>query len=1796
MSTSTYQPTIMPLPAPRAREGARSSRRRGGSAQPVLLGGGVGNLGNISSSQTQIHSQSPFLSGPTSFLPRGRSPSPGPNMSNLSDMTSPTSPLFSIPPMPAVPKQRSVTAPTAIPPHSKGRSISSLSTADSTSSHTLKTPHSKVGHHRPPVVIASSSGSFDTHTTSPTSSIPLALTEVKHMTEQRSPTLQTKRVESRKREPILPPAMTQAPLPPVPSSIYTVETKASSPPRPIKAPHRARLPPAPIKTDNKQNRLSQDWVQIISPSEETVNNLPIPSSQSIPPQRPMRLPQATMVPMKGDIRSPKRPNFDRAHSEPLSPTSSKRAVTQPYGRKSMDHLRSTSPSPMPSRQRQSSLSTPASTVLQAGARQSMFEVEPAPPPRPSLQTRRSHDLLRTSTDALRLSKKEIKAMQKEQQRALGVAGTMPLQQEERKSSGLSLKKSTGALKALFARGASGKKDRSETPPVPILNNYPGTGVNRPSMADDLPRPPFGRSRTPNSFSSSTPPLGSTLPQMQGRSSLSVERTMHTGQPMQRAASVSANTIMSSGSPPRRLPPPNRDLPALPPVSPLLPPEVKEAKVHNTPSTSTSSQLGKSNIGAPVKLGDALPTSSLPYLSQLTPSTPSTGQTDLKLLNVALSSSSSPTSPPRQDYDISPIAPSRTFHLLQLPDFGSSLNLAFDKIGTSPSTPRRSPQRSPRKSKDDMFNVPYYSPSRSLSTRITPKPSPTGLTRTRSERRRSRSFDGLSSGANRDLWRVLESNDFLSSPVGKAFASRTPSPMNNAGLEVDESTPVAPTRHVTKPSISSDRSAILSSDHATPSDTSMSSHETPSPSPPRTPESRTATVLGYVDYKAPLTPTRKVFIRDDRLGSFESKQMLLEAAPIILPAPKVEEVKEVKIDMLKSEREKVGIVEPPRRTRTLTTPSKIIVPDSNITLRSLARDLERLLYVFRHHSQTSSPTDRANLVRNELLGHMSELEKRPIVPGDAGVAAVREVGFAWIDAFMLELQVEQPANERGACLEGLAAMIESPCLSEEALSGSSSHKDKFTATMIRVMNFVMAKLGAKGVFHNTLLFCGRFLAFAFFRIPHVGEQLITVLQLPRGAIMRLTREALIETRPIDFAQPSYPSFLRPLCYDNAQAYAARLSALAPSFSTSAESEAFLFRPGNWLRRWQSDDSELFYAFFRAYHRRLAHYLGPSIEHYQARNQPIPSGVLFRAPGYAHLAAVLAKKCHSYILGAVNAVTTSSTTSNFDISEGAAFRSSQKPPVLETANRRLVETLGTLAHMQVLVPTSRGTAEVDGDQLWGNMVNLWTRNLITKTSLYRPQAVFSLFDLLDGIVDAPFDSGKPSVLDVSYLIYLFGLILTQGDHALTLVKVIAFIFTHWEAMTLRPEDRRALCQNLLLEKKMFERLVLFWSHSVRSYLMRLVVFRLGHFHTTKEDDQSNEVEVDSVALLQTRLAWMRKWHDKYESEINSSFEAATSDPPHTPVEGSFPRSKSTITMVQSPHAGGSQKAERLLGLGLGMDDEGKQMGLGGKASNWISKKFGKTKKRKDSGLSPSPIPGERDSLTPSNMRSLSPNPQSLGSSSNLGTSPIIPPLPRLGSPLPMPDSPDSDRLPSPSHRKPPPPTILTTSPPKPSSSTSSMTSMTNPTTASTSVSNSNTSSSLFSFEFELPTASPRSDTFDPAPQPPSPNRNRTSLPPSPSKSSSPRVSARLSKRTSMLPTNTAQALEAILQNGQLGVIRKVQEEDRGYDRKFQPYAVRMFQEFENAQKEYEEWWAEGGIGRADGVPPRLTVAWPFHENED
>lgn len=71
--------------------------------------------------------------------------------------------------------------------------------------------------------------------------------------------------------------------------------------------------------------------------------------------------------------------------------------------------------------------------------------------------------------------------------------------------------------------------------------------------------------------------------------------------------------------------------------------------------------------------------------------------------------------------------------------------------------------------------------------------------------------------------------------------------------------------------------------------------------------------------------------------------------------------------------------------------------------------------------------------------------------------------------------------------------------------------------------------------------------------------------------------------------------------------------------------------------------------------------------------------------------------------------------------AGFASSSgKPPVLESANRRLSETVILLLGSPTIVDLEYGT-EVGGARLFGRVSELWFRILVGRTNMYEPKGV-------------------------------------------------------------------------------------------------------------------------------------------------------------------------------------------------------------------------------------------------------------------------------------------------------------------------------------------------------------------------------------------------------------------------------------------------------------------------------------------
>ena len=291
------------------------------------------------------------------------------------------------------------------------------------------------------------------------------------------------------------------------------------------------------------------------------------------------------------------------------------------------------------------------------------------------------------------------------------------------------------------------------------------------------------------------------------------------------------------------------------------------------------------------------------------------------------------------------------------------------------------------------------------------------------------------------------------------------------------------------------------------------------------------------------------------------------------------------------------------------------------------------------------------------------------------------------------------------------------------------------------------------------------AIAFFRMEGVASKLLRALPVNRFALERVADEARWEERqPRDFTgyKSTFPEHLRCHCFEDVRSYLHQLDSLG-SDKASEEEDRFLVRQdevevemsGNWLRRWQSDDSELFFSFCRNYHRQLASMMAPS----RYRNK------FFGAPGYAHLATCIHQKCVSLVHREILSVTTLSSQKNFNPGETANVLSGStagKPRHLEAANRRCTA---------IVVDVVRAPGV--NNSVFTPMIQTHIKCLVKRTSLYDVQGVFCLLDWVDSVFTQieTAEMQVEDVMDVSYVIDMVELLLENADHALALMRTVA-----------------------------------------------------------------------------------------------------------------------------------------------------------------------------------------------------------------------------------------------------------------------------------------------------------------------------------------------------------------------------------------------------------------------------------------
>ncbi|KAN0064525.1 hypothetical protein ACQY0O_002153 [Thecaphora frezii] len=652
-------------------------------------------------------------------------------------------------------------------------------------------------------------------------------------------------------------------------------------------------------------------------------------------------------------------------------------------------------------------------------------------------------------------------------------------------------------------------------------------------------------------------------------------------------------------------------------------------------------------------------------------------------------------------------------------------------------------------------------------------------------------------------------------------------------------------------------------------------------------------------------------------------------------------------------------------------------DGQMLPTSAWAEVENALRKFRDRHPAAS-ADRGNLLRTVLLPFLAlEAETAlvdavgpgPFVKGKAR----RALFFDWIRSLLLELQHVQTSADRGAILESIACIIESRNFSTSVLSQDPDDEAKFSSVFGHILSYAIGELNKKGVYQNTLIFSGRLLAVAFFRVEGVATKLLRALPVNRFALERVAKEAGWQQKhppDMDKFRAKFPESLRQLCFKDARSYLKMLDNESVSAGTDvgAEDDRFLVRQpevevemtGNWLRRWQSDDSELFFSFCRSYHRQLA-CLFASTKQLESVTK-----YFFGGPGYAHLATCVHQKCLALVHRVILSVTTLSSQKNFNPAGETANvllgSTAGKPRVLEAANRRCTA---------IVVDIVR--APSGGNMIFAPMLGLHIKCLVKRTSLYDVQGVFCLLDWLDGVLGHmdQADLAGEGLIDISFIITTIGLLLEDADHALALMRTIAFCYANFGVLTATKDNRTRFCEEILLKPKIFNKLFLSWSFTIRAYFLHLLVFRLARINDFPHppDDPQGKTAVNIARLFNQHLEAIRSRHDQLSPLTDSSSDDDRSeeadDRSKRRTATSFVSTiKKTPSINSVEPAPTKSKAERLLGLAATESARKSEEKPQSKAKNWLRALRGSKSSKSSAaanGSDPSAVQG-RSKMTP------------------------------------------------------------------------------------------------------------------------------------------------------------------------------------------------------------------------------------------
>jgi len=151
-----------------------------------------------------------------------------------------------------------------------------------------------------------------------------------------------------------------------------------------------------------------------------------------------------------------------------------------------------------------------------------------------------------------------------------------------------------------------------------------------------------------------------------------------------------------------------------------------------------------------------------------------------------------------------------------------------------------------------------------------------------------------------------------------------------------------------------------------------------------------------------------------------------------------------------------------------------------------------------------------------------------------------------------------------------------------------------------------------------------------------------------------------------------------------------------------------------------------------------------------------------------------------------------------------------------------------------------------ETFGKMIQATAR----RTSVYSHSSCFLLCDFIEEALVIYIRFHHTHVLESDFIDWTFWLEvckkMLESQNTMSELRVFAFIYGTWAAVTADDQRRKIMCLDWLLEEETFDKYFNHWCPMVRAYYMRLICWRL-----CRDDGEATELDTKIFSLTLQRL---------------------------------------------------------------------------------------------------------------------------------------------------------------------------------------------------------------------------------------------------------------------------------------------------------------------------------------------------------